>query len=84
MRAFGKVNKTRNMPNPIFSLVETSSPTTIAVLIFLPIAIYLFLYHYQSARLHPDEPPIIPSRIPFVGHMLGMGVHGGSYVKNLG
>jgi hypothetical protein len=45
---------------------------------------YLLLYRWQLVKAHPDEPPIIPSRIPFVGHLLGMALQGGRYVKNLG
>ncbi|KAL2015754.1 hypothetical protein VTK56DRAFT_4864 [Thermocarpiscus australiensis] len=48
------------------------------------LAAYLLLYRWQLVKAHPDEPPIIPSAIPFVGHLLGMALQGGRYVKNMG
>lgn len=46
--------------------------------------IYLILYRLQTLKKHPDEPPIIASAIPYVGHLLGMAVSGGRYVKGIG
>ncbi|KAK4242789.1 cholesterol 7-alpha-monooxygenase [Achaetomium macrosporum] len=45
---------------------------------------YLLLCRWQLVKAHPDEPPIIPSAVPFVGHLLRMALQGGRYVKNLG
>ncbi|KAK0707411.1 cytochrome P450 [Lasiosphaeris hirsuta] len=46
--------------------------------------VYLLLYRMQTARKHPDEPPIIASAVPYVGHLLGMAMQGGRYVKGIG
>ncbi|KAK3381580.1 cytochrome P450 [Podospora didyma] len=46
--------------------------------------VYLVLYHLQSMKANPDEPPVVASGIPFVGHLLGMALYGGRYVKELG
>lgn len=46
--------------------------------------VWLLLYSLQRVKKHRDEPPIIPSTIPFVGHLLGMALFGGRYIKNIG
>ncbi|KAK3349907.1 cytochrome P450 [Lasiosphaeria hispida] len=46
--------------------------------------VYLLLYRMQTARKHPDEPPIVASAVPYVGHLLGMAMQGGRYVKGIG
>lgn len=46
--------------------------------------LWLLLYSLQRVKKHRDEPPIIPSAIPFVGHLLGMALFGGRYIKNIG
>lgn len=56
--------------------------TVIAIAGF--VTCYLLLYQWQFVKTHPDEPPIIPSTIPFIGHPLWMALQGGRYVKNLG
>jgi len=45
---------------------------------------YLVLYRLQTVKKHPDEPPIIASAVPYVGHLLGMALQGGRYVKGIG
>lgn len=46
-------------------------------------ALYL-LYRVGAAKVHPNEPTVIPPKVPFVGHLLGMTMHGGKYVKMTG
>lgn len=41
-------------------------------------------FYLSSAKLHPQEPPVITSAVPFVGHLLGMIVNGGRYIKSIG
>ena len=60
--------------------VDNVAVTTIVLLV----TTYLLVYRWQLVKTHPDEPPIIPSAVPFVGHLLGMALLGGKYVKNLG
>ena len=62
----------------------TAGNNTAVTTIVLLLASYLLLYRWQLAKTHPDEPPVIPSAVPFVGHLLGMALQGGRYVKNLG
>ena len=47
-------------------------------------AVYLVLYRLQTVRKRPDEPPVIASAIPYVGHVLGMATQGGRYIKRIG
>ena len=53
-----------------------------AAVIFL--TVWFLLYRLQTVKSHPDEPPIIAPVVPFVGHLLGMAVHGGRYIKGIG
>ncbi|KAK0743184.1 cytochrome P450 [Schizothecium vesticola] len=46
--------------------------------------LWLLLYGLQRVKKHRDEPPIIASAIPYVGHLLGMALFGGRYIKNIG
>ncbi|KAI1325941.1 cytochrome P450 [Xylariaceae sp. FL0255] len=52
------------------------------VAIFL--TLYVLLYQASTRKHDANEPPIIASPIPFIGHILGMAVFGGKYIKNLG
>ena len=47
--------------------------------------LYFFLYRLQLRRGRPDEPPVIAAPgLPFLGHVLGMGIQGGRYLQRLG
>ncbi len=48
------------------------------------VSVYVVLYRLQFAKHHAREPPIIASPLPFVGHVLGMALFGGSYIKSIG
>ncbi|KAB5566431.1 cytochrome P450 [Coniochaeta sp. 2T2.1] len=61
--------------------LPTSFPTSTVVLI---LTLYLLLHHLQSSPHHPGEPPILPSRLPFLGPLVGMALQGGRYLKHLG
>ncbi|KAI1174350.1 cytochrome P450 [Nemania sp. FL0916] len=77
---------------PIFTAAFTSicslcaewplSPvaTTTAIVV----AVYALLYQYSKQKINAKEPAVIASSVPFVGHILGMALHGGKYIKNLG
>jgi hypothetical protein len=47
-------------------------------------ALYVVLYRLQSVKRHPDEPPVVTARVPYLGHLLGMALWGGRYVKGIG
>ncbi|KAJ7267023.1 cytochrome P450 [Mycena haematopus] len=38
----------------------------------------------SSRQLDPREPPVVNSAIPFIGHLLGMALYGGRYIKQIG
>ena len=46
--------------------------------------LWFLLYGLQRVKKHDDEPPIIASAVPYVGHLLGMALQGGRYVKGIG
>ncbi|KAK3682491.1 cytochrome P450 [Podospora appendiculata] len=60
---------------------NTSTAITVAI---VAISVYLALYWMQTRKAHPDEPPIVASPVPFVGHILGMAIWGGRYIKSIG
>jgi hypothetical protein len=66
------------------SAAEIAAANTPAVVGAVLVVVYLLLYRWQLVKAHPNEPPILPPRIPFLGHLLGMATQGGRYVKNLG
>ncbi|UKZ59759.1 uncharacterized protein TrAtP1_001056 [Trichoderma atroviride] len=44
-----------------------------------------FILRYTSGKkLHPSEPIVIQSWVPLIGHLMGMALHGGRYIKQLG
>ncbi|KAF7351210.1 Cytochrome P450 [Mycena sanguinolenta] len=58
------------------------SPTT--WIIAASCAVFLGARHLSSGKLDPREPPVVNSAIPFVGHLLGMALYGGRYLKQIG
>jgi cytochrome P450 len=48
------------------------------------ITIYAAIYWLSTRPLDAREPPIVPSGIPYLGHLLGMVLQGGRYVKEIG
>lgn len=49
---------------------------------FLSVA---FILRYTSGKkLHPSEPIVIQPWVPLIGHLVGMALHGGRYIKQLG
>ncbi|KAI1196999.1 cytochrome P450 [Nemania serpens] len=56
----------------------------LATCIVIVLAAYALVYQYSTQKLDAREPVVISSGIPFIGHMLGMALQGGKYIKNLG
>ncbi|OTA54178.1 cytochrome P450 [Hypoxylon sp. EC38] len=48
------------------------------------ITLYFITYQLSSRKIDPREPPVLAPAIPIVGHILGMALLGGRYIKNLG
>lgn len=63
---------------------EGWSQPPMATCIVIIFAVYALVYQYSTQKLDAREPVVISSGIPFIGHMLGMALHGGKYIKNLG
>ncbi len=65
-------------------IVSTSSALPVSVLSLLVAAgsfLVYILHRYLSIDYDPREPPIIKSRIPYVGHILGIIRYGTKYFK---
>lgn len=60
-------------------------PIPATVLLTL-LTLYLALTHLARQKHHPSEPPIVPPLVPlpYIGHLLGMILQGGHYIKTLG
>ncbi|KAF3054818.1 25-hydroxycholesterol 7-alpha-hydroxylase [Daldinia childiae] len=58
------------------------SPGTTAIV--AAITVYFIAYQLSSRKIDPREPPVIAPAIPLIGHLLGMALLGGRYIKNLG
>ncbi|KAI1132917.1 cytochrome P450 [Nemania abortiva] len=56
----------------------------IATYVVAAIVAYVLAYQYSTQKLDAKEPTVLAPSIPFVGHILGMALHGGKYIKNLG
>ena len=50
------------------------------------LTIYAVTLRFSLKQDDPREPPVVAPTIPipFVGHLVGMALQGGKYVKNLG
>ena len=48
-----------------------SSPVLYSFAILVPCLFFLIDY-FLGAKLDPKEPPLVPSTIPYVGHLIGM------------
>ncbi|KAI1373561.1 cytochrome P450 [Hypoxylon crocopeplum] len=48
------------------------------------LTLYFLVYQFSSRKADPREPPVIAPTIPVVGHVLGMALLGGRYIKDLG
>ncbi|KAI1633497.1 cytochrome P450 [Biscogniauxia mediterranea] len=66
------------------SITEWWPLSAVATCVVTLITAYAIIYQLSCRQLDPREPPVIASPIPYVGHLLGMAVQGGRYVKNLG
>ncbi|KAJ6588899.1 cytochrome P450 [Mycena capillaripes] len=46
--------------------------------------LFVFTRQLSSRKLDPREPPLVTPAIPFIGHLLGMIIYGGRYLKGIG
>jgi hypothetical protein len=50
----------------------------------LALSAILILHAAASRTIHPLEPPVVSSPIPYIGHLIGMLFYGGKYLKIIG
>jgi cytochrome P450 len=48
------------------------------------VTLYTITYQLSTRKHDPREPPILASKLPYVGHLLGMALYGSRYIKTLG
>ena len=49
----------------------------------LALILYLTLNHFFASRIDPREPPLVTSKIPLFGHLLGFLQHGSTYFEKI-
>jgi len=72
---------------PGSALVATMAITadTLFLLMLLGVATvpYILLRHLFTVKQDPKEPPFLPQKIPFIGHIIGIIRHNTGYYANL-
>ena len=53
----------------------------LVLLLALTLALYRILVHFDRARSDPREPPVVSSKIPFFGHIIGLLRYGSRYFE---
>jgi hypothetical protein len=48
------------------------------------LTVVLGVHYFSGTKVHPKEPKVVRPWIPVIGHLLGMALQGGRYVKRLG
>ncbi|KAL7811470.1 cytochrome P450 [Trichoderma aethiopicum] len=61
-----------------------NGPINSATIIIGLLTLSFALRYLSGRKLHPSEPTVVQPWIPIIGHLLGMVVHGGRYIKRLG
>jgi hypothetical protein len=57
--------------------------TTALGAIALVVAISAFLHNLTRVKVDPREPPVVYSKIPLLGHLIGMLIEGPLYIKKI-
>ena len=65
------------------AIMEGKLDITTLVLLAVAGTLYLALNHFLGVRLDEKEPPLVPSTIPFIGHILGLVRSGTKYYAQL-
>jgi hypothetical protein len=63
-------------PN-VFAHVSISTAVAALLISFVGIALWLF----GTEKIDPREPPLAPSSIPFIGHIIGLLWHHNDYFR---
>ena len=59
-------------------------PPSVLLIIVAGIASLLYgINYFVAPRHHPDEPPVVSSRIPLIGHIIGLIWHGTGYYQKI-
>ena len=63
--------------------IHSLSTTTILVLFLVGFILTISVIHVFGPRYDPREPPVIPQRIPYVGHIIGLIRYGHGYLERI-
>lgn len=61
---------------------QTLSATSLFIFTLLCFLI-VSLYHFLGPKYDPQEPPVIPQTIPYIGHIIGLLRYGHGYLEDL-
>lgn len=69
----------------MISWLQDRPPNHLHVLLFIAVPLgYLFVRHLQASNNRdPREPPLVKSKIPYIGHLLGMIIYQADYLQML-
>ena len=62
---------------------ERIMSSTTMWLVLVAITLLFLLYRMLHLPVYPNEPPYIPSTIPFIGHLLGFLRHNMAYYTRI-
>lgn len=57
---------------------------TIVTGLALAVLVGVLLSKFFSLKMDPREPPLVPSKVPLIGHIIGMVQEGPQYLKRIG
>ena len=66
---------------PIIQPMENTINLVILLLLLTFLSSWLVLDYLYAPKHHPKEPPVVPSSIPYIGHILGLLRHGSKYYQ---
>ena len=76
--------KTITLPSLLLDMYPTSFAMSLFILAFvLPYFLVSILHHLLSPKHDCGEPPLVPQKLPLVGHILGLLHHGHIYLERL-
>ena len=52
-------------------------------LFLVVICLYFILDHFYGFKYDPKEPPLVPQKIPYIGHLIGIVRYGPKYYSRV-
>lgn len=64
-------------------ILARPSLSLLADILIVGLVLVVPVVYFSGGKRHPQEPPIIQPWVPVIGHLLGMLMEGGHYVKRI-